>query len=77
MCVKVSAQAAKKEEEYQSLKVQYEELQQRSAGGSFANHEHRVGDKRPADSDPHVELNCPDIWSHFIADVAKTGYGVI
>ena len=77
VCVKASAQAAKKEEEYQSLKLQYEELQQKNNGGSFAAQEHRVGGKRPAEADPHVELNCPDIWSHFIADVTKTGYGVI
>ena len=75
--MKASAQAAKKEEEYQSLKLQYEELQQKNNGGSFAAQEHRVGGKRPAEADPHVELNCPDIWSHFIADVTKTGYGVI
>jgi hypothetical protein len=75
--VQASASAAKMEEQYQTLKTQYDELQQRNQGGVFNNTEHRVGDKRPAESDPKTELDVPDIWSHFIADVTKTGYGIM
>jgi hypothetical protein len=75
--VQASASAAKMEEQYQVLKGQYEELHQRSQGGVFNNSEQRVGEKRRAEDPPANELNCPDIWSHFIADVSKTGYGII
>jgi hypothetical protein len=73
-----SASAALKEEQYQSLKTQYDELQQRSQGGVFASTDYRLGDKRPAEGDPSSESSAvPDIWSHFIADVAQTGYNVM
>ena len=73
-----SASAAKQEEQYQTLKTQYDELQQRSQGGVFGNTDHRLGDKRRADADPSSESSAvPDIWSSFIADVSKTGYQVV
>ena len=73
-----SASAARQEEQYQTLKTQYDELQQRSQGGVFGNMEQRVGDKRPALEDPSAASSAaPDIWSSFIADVSRTGYNVI
>jgi hypothetical protein len=66
------------EEQYQSLKTQFDELQTRSNGGVFMNPEHRVGDKRAAEGVPSTETGAaPDIWSNFIADVSRTGYQVI
>jgi hypothetical protein len=73
-----SASAAKMEEQYQSLKTQYDELQTRSNGGVFMNPEHRVGDKRSAESAPNTEsTGAPDFFSNFIADVSRTGYQVM
>jgi hypothetical protein len=72
-----SASAAKMEEQYQVLKGQYDELQQRNTGGFFGNDDQRVGDKRPPDGDPNTDAGAtPDIWSAFISDVATTGYQV-
>jgi hypothetical protein len=73
-----SASAAKQEELYQTLKGQYDELQQRNAGGVFGQPDQRVGEKRRADGEPDTSVVCtPDIWSNFIADVSRTGYQVM
>jgi hypothetical protein len=47
MCA--SANAAKKEGEFQLLQEQYEELKKRSDGGQFAHEDQRVGGKRSAE----------------------------
>lgn len=65
MCA--SANAAKKEEEFQALQKQYAELKQQAEGGSFAHEDARVGAKRAALEPPDaVEPEAPaDIWSQF------------
>jgi len=74
MC-EASASAVKKEEQYQTLRKQYDELKQKSNGGEFASSDSRVGDKRPAMDEPdNVTASTGDIWSQFIADVSVTGY---
>jgi len=73
-----SASAALKEEQYQTLKTQYDELNQRSQGGVFGGPEQRLGDKRRAVDQPSEQSSAvPDIWSSFIADVSQTGYNMI
>lgn len=78
--VTASANARQREDEYQQLKTQYEELQKRQPavpmpGSEFDSSDARVGSKRPADADPPSE-SVGDIWSAFIADVSSTGYGI-
>jgi DNA helicase IV len=74
MC-EASASATKKEEQYQVLKQQYDELKQRSNGGEFGTSDARVGDKRQALDEPGTGASAAgDIWSQFIADVTVTGY---
>jgi hypothetical protein len=66
MCA--SANAAKKEEQFQSLQKQYEELKERTEGGQFADEGSRVGSKRSALAPPEVveDPEPPaDIWSQF------------
>ena len=73
--VSASACAAKKEEDYQALKTQYEELNQQKDGGIFGNADARVGNKRMATGEPDTCNDAvADIWSNFIADVATSGY---
>jgi hypothetical protein len=73
--VSASACAAKKEEDYQALKTQYEALNQQKGGGVFGNADERVGGKRAATGDPEQDSGAaPDIWSSFIADVSTSGY---
>jgi hypothetical protein len=74
MC-EASASASKKEEQYQTLKLQYDELKQKTQGGEYGNSDARLGDKRPALEPPCASAGATtDIWSQFIADVAVTGY---
>jgi hypothetical protein len=65
MCA--SANALKKEEQFQTLQTQYDELKARSTGGQFAQEEQRVGSKRSALEAPEiVERTQPgDIWDEF------------
>ena len=65
MCA--SANAAKREEQYQSLQVQYDELKQKADGGQFAHEDQRVGSKRSALSPPEEEATegSVDVWSQF------------
>ena len=72
MC-EASASASKKEEQYQTLKQQYDDLKQKS-DGEFGSSSARVGDKRPALDEPDTTSHTGDIWSQFIADVTVTGY---
>jgi uncharacterized coiled-coil protein SlyX len=73
--VSASACAAKKEEDYQALKIQFEELNQQKSGGVFNNADERVGVKRQANGEPDQDSgSAGDIWSNFIADVSTTGY---
>jgi uncharacterized coiled-coil protein SlyX len=73
--VSASACAAKKEEDYQSLKTQFEELNQKKSGGVFGNEDERVGGKRAADGEPEQDNGAiPDLWSSFISDVGVSGY---
>ena len=74
MC-EASASATKKEEQYQNLKVQYDDLKQKTQGGEYGNSDARLGDKRSALKPPCASAGATeDIWSQFIADVAVTGY---
>ena len=76
--VTASANARQREDEYQQLKIAYDELQNHSAPKAmhvgFDDAETRVGSKRAADEDPAAESSVPDIWNAFIADVNQTGY---
>jgi uncharacterized coiled-coil protein SlyX len=73
--VSASACAAKKETDYQALKIQFEELNQQKSGGVFSNADERVGGKRAANGEPDQDAgSSADIWSNFIADVATSGY---
>jgi chromosome segregation ATPase len=65
MCA--SANAAKMEEQYQSLQTQYDDLKQKADGGQFANEDERVGGKRSALGPPEEEAmeGKQDIWSQF------------
>jgi SMC interacting uncharacterized protein involved in chromosome segregation len=65
MCA--SANALKKEEQFQALQTQYDELKTQSTGGKFAHEEQRVGSKRSALEAPDiVERTQPaDIWDEF------------
>jgi uncharacterized coiled-coil protein SlyX len=73
--VSASACAAKKETDYQALKIQFEELNQQKGGGVFSNADERVGGKRAANGEPDQGVgSSADIWSNFIADVATSGY---
>lgn len=72
--VSASAVAAQREQEYQTLKTQFDELQKQRTGGEFASAGERVGEKRSADGDPAMESSAGDIWASFIADVSTTGY---
>jgi chromosome segregation ATPase len=76
MC-EASASATKKEQQYQVLKQQYDELKQKTHGGEFGSAEARVGDKRQALDDPSSNTVPGDIWSQFIADVSVSGYNTI
>jgi hypothetical protein len=74
MC-EASASASKKEEQYQTLKLQYEDLQQKTQGGEYGTSNARSGDKRPALEPPCNSAGATgDMWSQFIADVTVTGY---
>jgi chromosome segregation ATPase len=74
MC-EASSAATKKEEQYQTLKQQYDELKQKTHGGEFGGADARVGDKRQALDAPDTSAAVNgDIWSQFIADVSVTGY---
>lgn len=76
--VTASANARQREDEYQQLKTQYDDLQKRQAVVPipvFDNSDARVGSKRPAEDDPSTDT-VGDIWSNFIADVNNTGYGM-
>ena len=74
--VSASAAAAQREQEYQTLKIQYDELQKQRGTGEFGDSMARVGEKRPADGDPPADASVADIWSSFIADVSSTGYSM-
>ncbi|KAJ1463965.1 hypothetical protein T484DRAFT_1923139 [Baffinella frigidus] len=50
--VSASACAAKKEEDYQALKIQIEELNQQKSGGVFNNADEHVGGKHQANGEP-------------------------
>ena len=65
MCA--SANALKKEEQFQSLQTQYNELKAQSTGGQFAHEEHRVGSKRPALEAPEIveHAQSGNIWDEF------------
>ena len=65
MCA--SANAAKREEQYQTLQTQYDDLKQKSDGGLFANEDQRVGGKRSALAPPEEEAieDKVDVWSQF------------
>jgi hypothetical protein len=76
MC-EASASATKKEEQYQVLKQQYDDLKQKTNGGEFGSSDARIGDKRQAlDSPDSGAAISGDIWSQFIADVSVSGYNV-
>lgn len=63
---KDSANAAKKEEEYQQLKTRYDELKQKADGGMFIEESSRVGSKRHAVGQPDTTHNTNrDIWEEF------------
>jgi chromosome segregation ATPase len=72
--VSASAAAAQREQEYQTLKTQFDELQRQRHGGEFGDSVARVGEKRPADGEPPADASVGDIWASFIADVSSTGY---
>jgi chromosome segregation ATPase len=76
MC-EASASATKKEEQYQVLKQQYDDLKQKTNGGEFGSSDARIGEKRSALDSPDTGAAIPgDIWSQFIADVSVSGYNV-
>jgi len=74
--VSASAAAAQREQEYQALKIQYDELQKQRGTGEFGDSIARVGEKRPADGEPPADASVADIWSSFIADVSTSGYSM-
>jgi cell division protein FtsB len=67
MCA--SANAAKKEGEYQALQAQYDQLKQRAEGGQFGREDDRIGSKRSALAPPEEEAcmrsGGKDVWSEF------------
>jgi hypothetical protein len=65
MCA--SANAAKKEEDFQKLQSDYNTLMKKSEGGQFSHEEDRVGGKRSAPGPPELEAGKPanDVWSQF------------
>jgi len=66
--------AAKKEEEFQNLQKNYDELKTQIQGGNFISEDSRIaGNKRPATEQPHVQGGCVDIWSQF-SDYMKGSY---
>lgn len=66
--------ATKKEEEFQKLQKNYDDLKTQIQGGNFISEDSRVaGNKRPATEQPHVQGGGVDIWSQF-SDYMKGSY---
>jgi hypothetical protein len=67
MCA--SANAAKKEVQYQALQDQYDNLKKKTDGGEFGREDDRVGGKRTALAPPEEEHSLRsggnDVWSEF------------